>query len=340
MEAIPFSFEYKAYSLGFKAPVFLGKLKAKERPLIHLKVKTKAYGPFFSEIAPLPSFGTEGIDAALQFCKSFSGQLLTLGALSASLSGLPCCQSALERALSLALASSTTQEKKISHFKNTALFVLEKDTPKAVESLLAQGFQSFKLKIGMLPFHEETAILKQVLSLLPTPEALRLDANGRLSVAPARAYFDWLEGRRLAFLEQPLPAGEEEAMLELGHAYSTAIAWDESLVSLASVFKASQKGFRGVYVIKPSLLGSMSGFLNWFKKEPAKTIVYSSAFESSLGLDNILGLASLAPTALPVGAGTLAFLEPSPLVWHRFGPSVLYQPDLSQAKSAELFERS
>lgn len=339
MEDILFSCDYKAYTLGFKTPVYLGKLKAKDRPLIHLKVQLEDKSIFFSEIAPLPSFGTESIDAALQFCENFSKRPTSLRTLAPSLLGLPCCQAALERALYLATESSTLQEARVSHFENTALLVAHNDTPKSVEGLLEQGFQNFKLKIGRLPFEEEKPILTQILSLMPKPGALRLDANGHLSLTQAQAYLDYLEGRGIAFLEQPLPPGAEEAMLDLGLHYSTPIAWDESLVGFQSLVGASTQGFEGIYVIKPSLLGSLSGFLKWRKDNPEKRLVYSSAFESSLGLDSILSLAHTAPTALAVGLGTLAYLEPSPLVWHAFGPRVLYQPRLSQTKSAELFDR-
>ncbi len=339
MEDILFSFDYKAYTLGFKIPVYLDKLKVKDRPLIYLKVQLEDKSIFFSEIAPLPSFGTESIDAALQFCENFSKRLVSLQTLAPSLSGLPCCQASLERALYLATASSTLQEATVSHFENTALLVAHNDTPKTVEGLLEQGFQNFKLKIGRLPFEEEQPILTQILRLMPKPGALRLDANGHLSLAQAQAYLDYLEGRGIAFLEQPLSPGNEDAMVALGKAYTTPIAWDESLVSLPSLVAANQKGFDGIYVIKPSLLGSLSGFLKWRKDNPEKRLVYSSAFESSLGLDSILSLAHTAPTALPLGLGTLAYLEPSHLVWHAFGPRVLYQPRLSQTKSAELFDR-
>lgn len=339
MEDILFRFEYKAYTLGFKTPVFLGRIKAKERPLMHLKVQLENTGTAFSEIAPLPNFGTESIDAALQFCKNFSKRPVSLRTLAPSLSGLPCCQAALERALYVALEAPDSKNPKGVSFENTALLMPQPDVIKSVESLLNQGFQSFKLKIGRLPLKEEKSILQAILSLLPKSGNLRLDANGQLSLAQARAYLDCIEGRGIAFLEQPLPPGDEDAMLDLGQAYTTRIAWDESLTSLPSLVAASQKGFDGIYVIKPSLLGSLSGFLKWRKQNPGKSLVYSSTFESSLGMDNLLGLARAAPTALPVGLGTLAFLEPSPLVWHTFGPKVLYEPSLSQEKSAELFDQ-
>lgn len=349
MDDILFSFTYKAYTLGFKTPVFLGTLEAKQRPLVHLKVQLENRGTAFSEIAPLPSFGTESIDAALAFCKSFAGKPTSLRALAAYLQGLPCCQSALEMAVHMALkkalygaleASATDNPTDASvSFENTALLTVDKHSPSRIEGLLEQGFQSFKLKIGRLPFEEEQPILTQILSLLPQPGALRLDANGHLSLAEARGYLDWLEGKGIAFLEQPLARGDEDAMATLGKAYTTLIAWDESLVSLPSLVAASQKGFDGVYVVKPSLLGSISGFLQWRQQNSAKTLVYSSVFESSLGVDILLGLATAVPTALPLGLGTLAYLEPSPLVWHSFGPRVLYEPSLSQEKSAQLFDR-
>lgn len=337
MEDIPFYFEYKAYTLGFKTDVLLGNELLKTRPLIHLRVHVKNRGIFFSEIAPLPGFGTEAVSSALHFCKNFSEQTLTLQSLKKSLAGLPCCQTALERALYLALDAPRPLNPENLSFENTALFSLDQYTLESIERSMKQGFQSFKLKVGLQPFEVEKTLIIQILSSIAKPGALRLDANGRLSLVQTRAYLEFLEGKGLAFLEQPLPPGEEEAMLALGKAYSTPLAWDESISSVASLIAASQKGFEGIYVIKPSLLGSLKAFLNWRQQEPTKQLVYSSAFESSLGLEGLLALAYKAPTSLPLGLGTLAYLTPSPLVWHAFGPRVYSQPALSQANSAQLF---
>jgi o-succinylbenzoate synthase len=344
MEDLPFVFHYKAYEIPLAQAIWLGQVQTKKRTILHLRLEIAGKGFVFSEVAPLAELGSETMDAALSFCKSFSGKKYTLKALLPSLSGLPACQLALESALHQAIKplDKIAQGAQAS-FETAALLFPSLKTIHELQDLLNQGFKNFKLKIGILSFEEEKSMIEAILKRLNSiGGSLRLDANGRFCMESSKYYLDFLDTIPIEFLEQPLAPGQEDPMLSLAAQYQTAIAWDESITSLEGIRAAAAKGFQGVYVIKPSLLGSLSQFLSWRAANPDKTIVYSSAFESSLGIDLILSLAASHAQSrglLPLGLGTLAYYKPSPLLWHSFGPRLSYKPHFSQHRSALLWDK-
>ncbi len=345
MEDLPFVFHYKAYEIPLTQAIWLGKVQSTQRPILHLRLEIAGKGFVFSEVAPLAELGSETMDAALSFCKSFSGKEHTLKTLLPRLSGLPSCQLALESALHQAIKplDNTAQAPQAS-FETAALLFPNSKTLHELEDLLKQGFKTFKLKVGILSFKEEKNMIEAILRYLkPIGGSLRLDANGRFSIESSKYYLDFLDNAPIEFLEQPLAPGQEDPMLALAAQYRTLIAWDESVTSLEGISAAAAKGFQGIYVVKPSLLGSLSQFLSWRTTNPQTTIVYSSAFESSLGIDLILSLAaspSQGLPLLPLGLGTLAYYKPSPLLWHSFGPRLVYNPDFTQHRSALLWDQS
>lgn len=331
MEDIPFVFDYKAYTIPLNQPIWLGSRQSTQRAILHIRLVLEGNRVAWGEVAPLPEWGSETMESALAFCKEWAGKKLTLKALLPILHALPACQMALESAL----AMPTKPSEASPSFEIAALLFPDTHILTSLEALLGQGFRTFKLKVAKLPFAEEKALIAAILSYLkPVGGHLRLDANGALDLETAKRYLDFLDTQPIAFLEQPLAAGQEAAMLALADQHTTPIAWDESIGCIRAIKAAEAKGFRGVYVIKPSILGSLDEFLSWREAGPAKTLVYSSAFESSLGIDRILRLAATDPLpVLPLGLGPLAYYQPSPLVWHSFGPKLAYTDQDSQHRS-------
>lgn len=345
MEDLPFVFHYKAYEIPLAQAIWLGQVQSTQRTILHLRLEIAGKGFVFSEVAPLPELGSETMEAALSFCKGFSGQEQMLKDLLPRLSGLPACQLALESALHKAIKplDNIAQAPQAS-FETAALLFPSSKTIHELQNLLNQGFKTFKLKVGILSLQEEKSMIEAILKhLKPIGGSLRLDANGRFCIETSKYYLDFLDTTPIEFLEQPLAPGHEDPMLTLAAQYQTPIAWDESITSLKGIRAAAAKGFQGIYVIKPSVLGSLSQFLSWRAANLDKTIVYSSAFESSLGIDLILSLAASHPQGrllLPLGLGTLAYYKPSPLVWHSFGPRLSYHADFSQHRSALLWDKA
>jgi O-succinylbenzoate synthase len=210
----------------------------------------------------------------------------------------------------------------------------------------AAGYRVFKWKIAALPVPVEHRLLEKLLEALPTGATLRLDANGGLN---AGEFASWLahlralgrDARTLEFFEQPFPpahaAAAWAAQRRLAAASNISIALDESVCGLPALRYAAR--WPGPLVVKPSLLGDLAGFLRWRGRAD---IVYSSAFETSVGLHAALWLAATDPRAgqRALGFGTLdAFANDGlQLPTHAPGPTLTPSP-LTAEDFADLWNR-
>jgi L-alanine-DL-glutamate epimerase-like enolase superfamily enzyme len=93
------------------------------------------------------------------------------------------------------------------------------------------------------------------------------------------------------FLEQPLPPEQFKTMLEMSRYYSTPIALDESVATLNQLEACYQQGWRGIFVIKPSIAGSPKRLRQFCKAHDIDT-VFSSVFESAIARQAALQLAT------------------------------------------------
>lgn len=171
----------------------------------------------------------------------------------------------------------------------------------AWQSLWQQGYRTFKWKIGVYPIAEELAVLDLLMQALPREAKLRFDANGGLSYDEAKLWLRTCDQLQLLpgvsvveFIEQPLGVCDFEAMLGLC-GYITKIALDESIATLAQLETCCQKGWCGIFVIKPGIIGSPSRLRYFFQKnqfqEHPIDAVFSSVFETSIGRQSSLKLA-------------------------------------------------
>ena len=79
-------------------------------------------------------------------------------------------------------------------------------------------------------------------------------------------------------------------MLGLAADYPTPLGLDESLVGEGDVERWLGAGWRGIFVIKPSLLGDVAGALARLAKARAE-VVFSSALETAVGAQAALRVA-------------------------------------------------
>ena len=79
-------------------------------------------------------------------------------------------------------------------------------------------------------------------------------------------------------------------MMALRKRYSTPLALDESVANIRQLKSCYQKGWRGVFVIKPLIAGFPSR-LRQVCQEYALDLVFSSVFETSVGREAALQLA-------------------------------------------------
>ena len=120
----------------------------------------------------------------------------------------------------------------------------EQDIAEAKEKQ-AQGFDFFKLKIGVKPIAAEIAAAHAIRKALPDA-TLCADANCGLTLAAARRYAERTRDADLAFIEQPLPADDMAGLKALARASKTPIGMDESIQSLADIEAVKRAGAKGV----------------------------------------------------------------------------------------------
>jgi o-succinylbenzoate synthase len=162
-----------------------------------------------------------------------------------------------------------------------------------VEAKIAAGFRVIKLKVGALPFAEEIALLRTVRRQHPAGSIeLRLDANGAWSRTEAMACLEQLAPLAIAFVEQPIAAGQWPALAEICHNSPVPIALDEELIPI----DGDEQGRRLLdivqpqhLILKPALLGGFGRCESWIAEAEARGIGWwiNSLLESNLGLNAI-----------------------------------------------------
>ena len=108
-----------------------------------------------------------------------------------------------------------------------------------------EGFNFFKLKIGVKPLAKEIAIAHMVREALPdTP--LCADANCGLTLAAAKSYVEKTRKAGLLFVEQPLAYDDIEGLKKLARSTKVPIGVDEGIHSLADIVASAKAGAGGV----------------------------------------------------------------------------------------------
>jgi len=140
------------------------------------------------------------------------------------------------------------------------MWLLGNPTPEAdvaeAHARQTEGFNFFKLKIGVKPLAKEIAIAHAVREALPkTP--LCADANCGLTAANAKTYIEKTRDARLLFVEQPLAYDDIDGLRKLARAVKVPIGIDEGIHSLADVEVSAKAGAGGVS-LKLIKLGGIS----------------------------------------------------------------------------------
>ncbi len=332
--------EFRAYRRKFLHPLVTahGRWQWREGVIVRLTDGAGRVG--YGESAPTPGFTLETAAEDLTWLRKTDGQLTNQ-----AIEQIPVKLRCLRWALSCA---RTMLEHRLPAPKNSkplpvaALLPAGRAALEVLSRRTAEGYRVFKWKVGVKSLRVELALLEQLFARLPAGGRLRLDANGALKM---REWKFWCKGlhafglatRAIEFFEQPgmFPTNDPN----WAKAAPIPVALDESVTGSTARRNHHLQKWPGPLVAKPSLWGDVDEFLRW---RPKLDLVYSSVFETSIGLEVLLNLAATDAHASQraLGLGTLnAFADDGlQLPVHSPGPT-LAPAKLSSKDFLQLWNR-
>lgn len=200
---------------------------------------------------------------------------------------------------------------------------------------IKEGYGCVKLKVGVDNLDREIAMVRQLQSILPARVRLRLDGNRAWSLEEALAFTRGISSAGIEYIEEPLRDLKEYESYD--REQNLAFALDESLGLIDRQRAASWRQLKAV-VLKPTLLGGLSGTLDWmmWAKSCNLQAVISATFESGVGIRNLIALAAANAIDVTAGLDTYRYLAEdvvSPSLQYQRGRVAIYQ---TFAKSWEL----
>lgn len=179
-----------------------------------------------------------------------------------------------------------------------------------IEEKLKAGFNTIKMKVGAINFDQELELLEGIRKEYSANDiTLRVDANGAFTLEDAADKLEQLAALEIHSIEQPIKAGQHEAMAELCAMDILPIALDEELIGVHdyNAKEALLKSIKPQYIIlKPSLVGGMRSCQEWIDIAESLSIGWwmTSMLESNVGLNAIAQFTSQYKPTLPQGLGT------------------------------------
>ncbi len=293
-----YSLSLKPYRRRFRKPLQThhGLWEVREGLLVGLHGEEGSVG--WGEVAPIPWFGTETLEAAIAFLTHLP-EVLSKVDIFAIPDTFPCCQFGLGSAWEMLHASQTAVN--LDPVNLSALLPAGESACDVWPMLWQKGHRTFKWKIGVLSIESELQVFAALADALPEGAKLRLDANGGLSLVEAQRWLEVCDGLRggcgnrtsliqVEYLEQPLPPEQFEAIQQLSNAYHTHIALDESVATLGQLIRCHERGWRGVMVVKAVIAGYPQALRNFLETHSVDA-VFSSVFETEVGRAAALALA-------------------------------------------------
>lgn len=158
-----------------------------------------------------------------------------------------------------------------------------------------QGFTAMKVKVGMNPATDLERV-KQVRQAVGDDVLLGVDANGGWTPADAVQMLPHLTELGIAFVEQPVPAGDHHWLAHVRAASSLPVVADESLSTAADALSLIQAGAADMFSIYVGMGGGL---------QEAATVaqIGDAAFiPATIGSNLELGIAQAAMIHLAIAA--------------------------------------
>ena len=179
----------------------------------------------------------------------------------------------------------------------------------AVAALAAveAGFTTLKVKAGDEP---DTAALvdrvRAIRAAVGPAVRLRLDVNGAWDMATAEARLVAITGYDIEYVEQPLTAGDVDALATLRRRVRVPVAADESASSVAAVRALLAAQAVDLLVVKLARVGGLAAAAEIAEAaaERGVPVVMSTLFETGIGIAAALHAAAILPDVRLRGAST------------------------------------
>lgn len=320
-----YDFSFRPYRRRFVQPLQTnhGIWEVRDGIIVRLRSPMGKIG--LGEIAPISWFGSESFATALEFCEQLPTTVDAADILEIC-DRLPACQFGFESALAMVegkLAEISEIPALIPRFRLSGLLPAGDRALVGWENLWQQGYRTFKWKIGVYPLADELAIWQELLAKMPENALLRLDGNGGLDYDSANLWLYTCDMHRaqcpnlaqVEYIEQPLPVREFDGMLELSACYATPIALDESIANLEQLQSCYENGWRGIYTIKPGIIGSPRK-LRQICYAYNLDMVFSSTLETVIGRTAALQLANeMSSKTRSLGFGVSHWFADDEVTW-------------------------
>jgi len=159
---------------------------------------------------------------------------------------------------------------------------------------LAQGFDCAKLKVGAGDLAHDEARVSAARESLGAGVRLRLDANQAWDEKSAREALLRFSEYEIEYVEQPIAAGDLDALARLRASSPVPVAADESALDERSARAVIERGAADIIVIKPSLAGGpgASARIASEAMQAGIEVVVTSLLDGAIGLAAALHFAA------------------------------------------------
>ena len=135
--------------------------------------------------------------------------------------------------------------------------VTAKDIEEAVR-LAEQGFRAFKLKVGLGRIEQEAETVRLLREALGPDAMIAADANMAWNTARARRFAELAAPYGLAFLEQPVAAGDVSRMAMVAAGSKVPLGADEAIHGIGDILSLARENAIGGVSLKTIKLGGMT----------------------------------------------------------------------------------
>lgn len=269
----------------------------------------------WGDVAPLPGVSRERTEQAAQQCVNIAanssqwervatGRQFLHRLYPSVLFGVDCALSMIRahrKGVSVACHLDPDAPAEIA--VNALLSGADADILEHAAGLRGEGYRAAKLKIGRQAPEADADLVNAVRHALGEGIELRLDANRAWDLRAACDFAERVNAGSFSYIEEPLKrVAELEVLVERT---GIPVALDESLSDSEMTAPLGTTDIVA-FVIKPTLLGGLSQIEKWVQigRQREVEIVFSSTFESGLGILHIANLAAALAPQQPAGLDT------------------------------------